>query len=320
MKAICVEEFGGSEVLVTKDVPDLVPEEGEIVVRIHAAGVNPVDTYIRSGTYAKLPTLPYTPGSDGAGRVETIGVGVEGFKKGDRVYVSGSLSGTYAELCVCNTTQVHPLPETSSFPEGAAIGVPYATAHHALFSRARAKSGETVLIHGGTGGVGLAALQFSKNAGLTVFATGGTETGRVLLYEQGADEVFDHHAIGYTQQIMELTADKGVDVILEMLANVNLATDLTLIAPRGRIAIIGSRGSIEINPRDAMRREAEILGVLLTLAAPEERAGIHIAIQNGLTAGSIRPVIDRQFTLERAPEAHEAVLASGAHGKVVLLL
>ncbi len=320
MKAIRVEQFGGPETLQVAEIPQPEPAPDQVLVRVHAAGVNPVETYVRSGKYARLPALPYTPGADGAGRVESLGSAVLGLSVGDRVYLSGSLSGTYAEYCLCDRGQVHPLPASYSYSEGAALGVPYATAWHALFNRGAAHDGETVLIHGGTGGVGLATLQLAKSAGLTVFATGGTEPGRVLLFEQGADAVFDHHTLGYLDQIREHTGGRGVDLVVEMLANINLGHDLTLLAPHGRIIVVGSRGSVEINPRDTMLREADIRGVMLTALRPEQLAELHKNLAAAMAKNAIRPIIARQFPLTEAPKAHETVMSPGAGGKIVLVM
>lgn len=318
MKAIRVEKFGGPEVLTLADVPDPTPAARQVLVRIHAAGVNPVETYIRSGNYGRLPPLPFTPGQDGAGVVEQVGDGVRRVRVGDRVYVAGSLTGTYAEKCLCEEAQVHPLPATVGFEEGAALGVPYTTAYRALFQRGGVERGETVLIHGGTGGVGLATLQFARGAGLKTLATGGTESGKLLLIEQGAEAVFDHNELGYCDQILEYTRGKGVDLIVEMLANVNLAKDAGMLAKGGRVAVVGSRGTVEINPRDLMSREADIRGVMLFNASPEELNEAHQAIQEGLRIGALRPIVERQFPLVQAPEAHETVLRPGAHGKIIL--
>src|ERR1700683_2537318 len=153
MKAIRVHELGGPEVLKLEEMPDLKPGNGEVVVNIRAVGVNPVETYMRSGNYPRKATLPYTPGADGAGVIAALGDGVSGFKVGEPVYLSGSLSGTYAELALCTEAQVHPLPGNVSVEQGAAIGVPYATAYRAMFQVAHALPAETVLIHGATGGV-----------------------------------------------------------------------------------------------------------------------------------------------------------------------
>ena len=143
MKAIRVHEFGGPEVLQFEEVPTPRPGPGQVLVRMHAIGVNPVETYIRAGTYARLPALPYTPGNYGAGVVEQVGSDVNEFKPGDRVYTAGSVSGTYAEFALCKTEQVHRLPENVSFAQGAAMGTPYATAYRGLFQRADAEPGET---------------------------------------------------------------------------------------------------------------------------------------------------------------------------------
>lgn len=319
MKAILVESFGAPEVMQVAERPDPQPGPGQVLVRVEAAGINPVETYIRSGNYARKPNLPFTPGTDGAGTVAAVGEGVTAWAPGQRVYLSGSLTGTYAQLTLCSDTQVHVLPEAISFSQGAALGVPYATAHYALFTRAQAKAGETVLVHGGTGGVGLAAIQLAKAAGLTVFATGSTEAGRTLARENGADQVFDHSATDYLDQMLAATSGKGFDVILEMLANVNLGKDLTVLAPRGRVAVIGSRGPVEINPRDLMSRTADIRGVMLFAASADELAAAHTAIVAGLSDGSLRPVIGQELPLSQAPQAHEAVMSSGARGKIVLL-
>lgn len=319
MRAIRVHEFGGPEVMQLATIPEPEPAAGQMLVKIHAAGVNPVDTYIRSGIYPRKPPLPYTPGFDGAGVIAAIGNGFSRWKAGDRVYLSGSLSGTYGDHALCDTAHVHPLPAGISFAQGAALGVPYGTAHFALFGRGSARSGETVLIHGGTGGVGTAAIQIARAAGLNVLATGGTDAGRGLAREQGAHEVFDHTTPDYPDRIMSQTAGRGVDLIVEMLANVNLAKDLTLLAPRGRVVIVGSRGAIEINPRDIMSRNADVRGLMLFGATPAELATIHEALGAGLESGALRPVIGREFPLAEAARAHEAVMSAGARGKIVLV-
>lgn len=319
MKAIRVQEFGGPEQLRLEEVPDPQPVAGQVLVRVHAAGVNPVDAYIRSGAHTVKPRLPYTPGMDAAGVVEAVGEGVTLARVGDRVYVAGSLSGTYAELTLCDEHQAHTLPATLTFAQGAGVGVPYATAYRALFLRARVVPGETVLVHGATGGVGIAAVQLARAAGMRVIGTGGTEEGRQLALDEGAHEVLDHHAEGYLQKLSELTGGRGVDVVLEMLANVNLNNDLEIVAKRGRVVVIGNRGAIEINPRLTMTRDSSILGMSLINATKEELAGIHAALVAGLENGTLRPVVGRELPLSDAAGAHTAVLEPGAHGKIVLV-
>jgi len=318
MKAIRVEKFGDPEVQQLADVPELIPNSGQVVVRVEAAGVNPVETYIRSGSYANKPTLPYTPGSDAAGVVIRVGDAVKNLREGQRVYVAGSQSGTYAEQTLCAAAQAHPLPESISSEQGAALGVPYITACFALFHRAGARAGETVLLHGATGGVGIAALQLARAAGLNVLATGGSDAGRMLLKHEGAHAVFDHKAPGYIEAIMEATGGRGVDVILEVLANVNLGVDLQILAPGGRVAVVGSRGPVEINPRDLMSRNADVRGVFLAGAPAAVLEEIHAALHAGMDNGTLRPVVGRRFPLAQAAEAHRAIMAPGAMGKIVL--
>ncbi|HJQ32928.1 MAG TPA: NADPH:quinone reductase [Pyrinomonadaceae bacterium] len=319
MKAIRIQEFGGPEVLKLEDVPEPRPAAGQVLVRVRAAGVNPVDTYIRSGVHAIKPPLPYTPGLDAAGVVEAVGEGVTRFTTGQRVYVAGSLSGTYAELTLCAESQAHQLPERVSFAQGAGVFTPYATAYRALFFRARALPGETVLVHGASGGVGTAAVQIARAAGLRVVGTAGTEEGLRLVSEQGAHHVLNHREEGYLEHLTELTEGRGPDVILEMLANVNLNRDLEVIAKYGRVVVIGSRGAIEINPRLAMTRDATVLGMTLFNASPQEMASVHAALGAGLESGTLRPVVGREMPLTEAARAHEEVLKPGAHGKIVLV-
>jgi NADPH2:quinone reductase len=318
MKAIRVHAFGVPEVLRLEEVPTPGPGPGEVLVRMHAIGVNPVETYIRAGTYARLPEIPYTPGNDGAGVVEQIGDSVTEFKPGDRMYTAGSVSGTYAELALCKTEQVHPLPKNVSFAQGAAMGTPYATAYRGLFQRADAKPGETVLVHGASGGVGTAAVQLARARGLRVFGTASSDEGRKLAREQGAHEVFDHRAPDHFEQIMNATGGRGVDVIVELLANVNLGKDLTILAKGGRVAIIGSRGRVEIDPRDAMQRDVDLRGMVLPNTPPAQMASIHAALVAGLENGTLRPVIGNEFPLAEAAQAHRAVVEPGALGKIVL--
>src|SRR5436309_14621462 len=319
MKAIRVHGFWGPEVLRLEEVPTQLPGPGEVLVLMHAIGVNPVEIYIRAVKYARLPALPYTPGNDGAGVVEQIGDSVTRFKPGDRVYTAGSISGTYAEFALCKTAQAHPLPVNASFAQGAAMGTPYATAYRGLFQRAQAKPGETVLVHGASGGVGTAAVQLARAHGLRVFGTAGSDQGRKLAREQGAHEVFDHRAPDQFEQIMKATDGRGVDVIVELLTNVNLAKDLTILAKSGRVAIIGSRGRVEIDPRDAMQRDADLRGMVLPNTPPAEMASIHAALVAGLEKGTLRPVIGKEFRLAEAAQAHRAVMEPGAFGKIVFV-
>ena len=321
MKAIRVHEFGGPEVMKVEEVADLTPGPGQVMVQVHAAGVNPVENYIRTGTYAIKPNLPYTPGNDGGGVVAAVGAGVTLARVGGRVYLSGALTGTYAEQTLCLESQVHRLPDNVSFEQGAAMGVAYGTAYRGLFLRGDAKPGETVLVHGASGGVGTAAVQLARAAGIVVIGTAGSDQGLQLVKAQGAHHTLNHSTDGYLDELMKLTEGRGVDVILEMLANKNLARDLTVLAKKGRVVVIGNRGTIEINPRDLMGRDADIRGMTLWATTDAEFKEIHAALVAGLDNGTLRPVIAQMIPLAEAARAHvEVMKPSGAQGKIVLMM
>ena len=318
MRAIVVHEFGGPEVLKFEDAPDPAPGAGQVVVAVKAAGVNPVETYIRAGAYARKPNLPYTPGADGAGVVEAIGPGVTRVRVGDRVYFH-SVNGSYAQRVAAEDWKVVPLPDRVTFQQGAALGVPYATAWRALFIRAQAHAGETVLVHGASGGVGTAAVQIARAHGMRVIGTAGTEEGLKLIREQGAHLALNHREDDYLQQVGPFTGGRGADVILEMLANVNLDRDLDSIGMRGRVVVIGNRGRVEIDPRKAMGKDGVVLGMTLFNASPEELQQIHAGLVAGLENGTLKPVIGKELPLADAARAHVAVMDAGAQGKIVLI-
>ena len=324
MKAIRVHEFGGPAVLKLEDVADPKPGPGEVLVRVRAAGVNPVDAYIHTGTYARKPPLPYTPGQDGAGEVEAIGADVKEFRPGDRVYIAGvggtvAGAGTYADRAVCVPAQLHRLPARTTFAQGAALGVPYCTAYRALFQRANARPGETVLVHGATGGVGIAAVELAHARGSIVIGSGGTDKGLAASREHGADVVVNHRDPNYADAIMKATGGRGVNLIVEMAAHINLDRDLGLLAKFGRVVVVGNRGRVEIDARQAMGRDASILGMTLFNVAEAEMAEMHAALIAGLENGTLNPVVGREMALADAARAHEAVMEPGALGKIALV-
>jgi len=319
MKAIRVQQFGGPEVLKLEEVPTPKPQAGQVLVRIHAAGVNPYDTYMRNGTYAIKPQLPYTPGSDAAGTIEVVGNSVSTFKPGDRVYTAQTVTGAYAEYALALEDQVHRLPKEISFEQGAGVWVPYGTAYHALHHFAKARAGETLLVHGASGGVGTAALQMARAMGMTVFGTAGSDKGLDLVKREGAHHAFHHAKPGYLDEITKATGGRGVDVILEMLANVNLGHDLKLLAQNGRAVVIGSRGDVTVTPRDLMMRRASVLAFTLWAATPSEAAEMLSGLEAGLENGTLRPVVGKQIPLGEAARAHKEVLEPGASGKIVLV-
>jgi NADPH:quinone reductase len=319
MRAIVVHEFGPPEVMKLEEFPTPKAGAGQAVVRIHAAGVNPFDTYMRNGTYAIKPALPYIPGGEGAGVVESVGEGVTKFKPGDRVYVGHPITGTYADYTLALESQLHRLPDRTGFNQGAGLYVACGTAYHALYHHADAHASETLLVHGASGGVGIAAVQMGHAMGMTVIGTAGSDKGLELVRREGAHHAFNHRNAGYTDAILKATNGRGVDVILEMLANVNLAADLKLLARFGRVIVIGSRGDISITPRDLMGRTSSVRGFVLWGISEADEADVHAGIFAGLENGTVRPVVGKELPLGEAVRAHKEILEPGAHGKIILV-
>jgi NADPH2:quinone reductase len=321
---IQVSEFGGAEVLRYRALPVPEPGAGQVRVRMHAIGVNPADTYIRTGTYAFFtPELPYTPGFDGAGVVDAVGGGVGAVGSGDRVLVGAlgtpGCSGTYAELAVVDAAAVHPLPSTLSYGQGAAVGVPCVTAWRALFQKAGLQPGETVLIHGASGGVGVPATQLAADAGAVVIGTAGSAAGAEVVRRSGAGHVLDHTAPGYLEELSGITDGRGVSVVVEMLADVNLEQDLGVLAVGGRVVIVGSRGRLEFTPRLTMIKEATVMGTALWNASEAETASALAAVAAKLRSGAVRPVVGEELPLREAAAAHRRILEPGAQGKLILV-
>ena len=320
MKAIRVEAFGGPQVLQLKEVPIPKPAAKQVLMKVKSVGVNPVETYIRAGAYANKPSLPFTPGKDCAGIVEAVGSDVSQFKSGDRVFTAVAVTGSYAEYAVVDCDSVHELSSSLSFQQGAALGTPYLTAYRGLFHKGGAKPGETVLVHGASGGVGIAAVQLAKTRGLTVIGTAGTDEGMECVKKAGAHFVFNHRQTDYVKKIVEVAnGGTGPNLIFENAAHINLGKDLEILTPFGRVVVVGSRGPIQINPRDTMRNESSVIGVMLFKATKEELKESHAAIQAGMEAGWLRPIVGKEFTLGQAAAAHEEIIGgSGALGKLVL--
>ena len=323
MKAIQAHAFGGPEVLQYEDRPDPSAKAGEVIIDVRAAGINPADTYMRGGSYALVPVLPYTPGGDAAGVIAEVGEGVTGFAVGDRVCtgtaIGFNMTGCYAEKVRRPAADVMKIPESISFAQAACLGIPYATAHYALFARGGSKANETVFIHGASGAVGTAAIQLAKRAGLTVIGSAGTERGLQLVRDQGADHAVDHTADGYIEMVREVTGGEGPNIILEMLANVNLAADLELSAMYGRIIVIGNRGEITINARTTMMKELDVRGIALFNGSRAQMVEIMDDLMAGLQDGSLNPIVGTEMPLSEASAGHIKVLEPGAHGKIVLV-
>lgn len=316
MKAIQANEFGDAGVLKLVELDTPEPGPGQVRVRIAAAGVNPVEVYIRNGGYpAYTPPLPYTPGLDAAGTIDALGPGVTGFTPGDRVWVAAKETGTYAEYGVYPTEWVRPLPENVTFEQGASVGVPGLAAHRAIFSRGGVQAAEKVLIHGASGAVGYLAAQFAKAAGASVVGTAGSAEGLDAIRALGVEAV-DHSDKGHYAAIKQLTG--GVDLIVEMLANENLVDDFEVLAKYGRIVVVGNRGSLDFNPRLLMGKDADVRGLATWNFPPDLRNEALDAITARLANGSLVPLVGKSFPLAEAGAAQDHVMTSKALGKVVL--
>jgi len=322
MNGITVEQFGGPEVL--KYVNNLpkpsAPTGTQVLVSVKAAGVNPVDTYIRSGTHAVKPELPYTPGGDGAGIVQAVGPQATKFKVGDRVYwCKAGLAGCYSEQILAEEASTHALHDSLTFQQGAALGIPYFTAYRALVTKANLRPGETVFVHGASGAVGMACCQIAKAIGAKVAGTIGSNDGLQSVLDNGASLVFNHHVDDWK----EIKAAVGkIDVIVEMVANVNLQKDLEMSNENTRIIIVGSRGPIEIAPVFFMTTELILTGVMLPKATSAEWREMVAFINAGQELGWVKPVIGEEYPLAKAAEAHKQIIehAGGTKGKIILTL
>ncbi len=322
MKAVQINEFGGREVLKTVSIDEPTPNANEVKIKLYATGLNPNEAYTITGTYAALvPELPYIPGFDGAGVVEELGPEVENLEVGDRVFVSGFTAkhntGTYAEKVVVDTEHVYHLPGQFSMKEGAALGIPLFTAYRALFQRAEIKISDTILIHGASGSVGSLAIQMARAIGAVVIGTSSTKKGRKQIIELGADHALDHISEENREELLELTNNQGPDVIIEMLANKNLETDMQIIAKEGRIVIVGSRDTIEVTPRHLMGNEATVTAVNVARMTSEDKEEALHAIRNFIEQDAIHPLIGKTFTLEEATQAHQSMMEDPGNGRTI---
>ena len=319
MKALRVEEYGPPENLVLREMEEPVPGMGEVLVEIRAAGVNPVDTYHRSGTRGYKPPLPFTPGTDGAGEIVACGEGCKAFQPGDRVYLFGSLSGTYAERCLCRESHVFPLPAGLDWNQAASLGVPYFSALRALFTRGNLNDEDTVLIHGASGSVGLAALQMAAGRKGRLFGSASSAEGREVVLKNGADYCFNHLEAGHYAEIMDLTQNRGIDLALEMCAGRNLQKDLEIIAAGGRIVIVGSGQEVQIEPRELLVKEVDCLGMMIRGSSEDELRQYAVQLEMGVAEKRIQPVISNVYSVQNAPEAHREIMESKHKGSIVIV-
>ncbi|CAD5112735.1 DgyrCDS1954 [Dimorphilus gyrociliatus] len=322
MNGIRVESFGEPSVLkYVKDLKKPAPSGKQILIRMKAAGVNPLETYIRSGGFPSLPKLPYTPGTDGAGIIEDIGREVTKFKKGDRVYTTNSITGTYAEYSLVEEADVHLLHKNLSFADGASLFIPYYTAFRAVFTKGMGIAGKHILVHGASGAVGIAVCQMAAAGGLIVVGTAGTDEGIDMVKKNGASHCFNHRKAGYIDQAVAITGGKGFDIIVEMLANTNLNADLSVAARKGKVLIIGCRGTVDnFDPFPMMLKEIQVEGILVFGATSKQMVECADFLYSGMEKGWLKPVIDVPYDLSDAEEAHKEVIdhKKGTNGKIVL--
>ena len=321
MNAVQVHKFGGPEVLeYSTNVPHPKPGPDDVLVRIKAAGVNPVDEFIATGTFVP-PPLPYIPGMEFSGIIEEIGSNVTTLKVGQRVY-GGDLQkmGSYAQYVAIRQNCVHPLHDQLTFSQGASIFVPYFTAYRALCHLGQAKPGETVLVHGASGGVGIAAVQIASGLGLTVIGTASTPEGQELVKKAGAHFVFNHYEEGYLEKIKEAADERGIDLILENSGDKNLRKDIGLVRDQGRIILIGSRApDAAVNVIDTLLHEILVKGLSLFKITDNQLFETREALSAGAKVGWLNPYIWKEFPLEKIADALALLKSgSGARGKVIL--
>ncbi|AMB99207.1 hypothetical protein AWM75_03940 [Aerococcus urinaehominis] len=325
MQAIQINQFGDtSQVLelATTDLPS--PGPSQVLVALAYAGVNPNDTYVRTGQYGLYqPKLPYTPGFDGVGRVQAVGSNVDKWQPGDRVQVFSfnhldQQTGTYAHYCLVDQNSVWPLPDQVSFQAGGALGIPSLVAYQAVCLRGQAKAGERILIHGGSGAVGSFAIQYAKILGGQVLASSSNSQSRQDLLRLGADQAIDHISLDQVDQAIDQYGH--FDLIIEMLADQNMETDLRLLAPFGRLVVVGARGQVKISPRQILAKELDVLGVALPNLSDQTLDAMQNQINDWLIQGRVVPQVSQVFPLNQARQAQDAVLESKPVGKIIIAI
>jgi NADPH2:quinone reductase len=325
MTAITITKPGGPEVLVPHEMVRPEPGHGEILIRVEAAGVNRPDTIQRMGFYAPPPGSPDTPGLEIAGEVVATGPGVTAWKVGDRVcaLVGG---GGYAQFCVAHESHALPVPKGFSAIEAAALPETFFTVWTNVFERGALKGGETLLIHGGSSGIGTTAIQLGRMFGARVFATAGSAEKCAACVGLGAEAAINYREQDFVAEVKRLTAGRGVDVILDMVGGDYIARNLQAAAQDGRIVSIAflNGSTAEINFMPMMLKRLTMTGSTLRPRTIEEKASIARALKEKvwplLDAGRVKPRIDATFPLAEASKAHELMEKSSHIGKIVLTL
>jgi len=325
MTAIAIVKPGGPEVLVAQEIARPEPGQGEILIRVEAAGVNRPDTIQRMGFYAPPPGAPDTPGLEVAGEVVATGPGVTAWKTGDRVcaLVGG---GGYAAYCVAHESHALPIPKGFSAIEAAALPETFFTVWTNVFERAALKGGETLLIHGGSSGIGTTAIQLGRMFGARVFATAGSAEKCAACASLGAEAAINYREQDFVAETKALTSGRGVDVILDMVGGDYIARNIQAAAQDGRIVSIAflNGSTAEINFMPVMLKRLTLTGSTLRPRSIEEKASIARVLKEKvwplLDAGRVKPRIDATFPLTEASKAHELMEKSSHIGKIVLTL
>jgi NADPH:quinone reductase len=323
VKAVRIHEYGGPEVLVYEEVPTPEPGPAQVLVRVEAATVNPVDVAVREDRFPTPKAPPKTLGSDGAGVVERVGHEVSSVKPGDEVFFSGlgvGSEGSYADYALIAEAQAVPIPAGLTFADAAALGMAFPAAYYGLVTRGTVQAGETVLVQGAAGGVGSASVQLAVAFGARVIATVNGAAEADLVRGLGAEATIDHRTEDVVARALELTGGKGPDLVHELVVSVNLPADVRLVATGGRIVCTGQgpspEGTVPIG--DALAKDVTLLFMNLNNA---KRAGIAVIareVAQMAAEGRVKPVIGEKLPLAEARRAHE--LLAGKHlGKIVLL-
>lgn len=323
MTVVEISEPGGPEVLRPARRPRPHPAAGEVLIQVAAAGVNRPDCLQRAGAYPPPKGASDLPGLEVAGTVVAVGEAVEGWRVGDAACALTN-GGGYAHFCAVPSGQALPVPHGLDFTQAAALPETFFTVWTNVFQRARLRPGETLLVHGGAGGIGTTAIQLGAGLGSRVFTTVGSAAKAELCRSLGAELTVNYREADFVAAVKEATAGRGVDVILDMVGGDYVARNITALAPEGRLVQIAfMRGSeVELNLMPVMLKRLTVTGSTLRPRSSEDKAAIAQALRKSvwplIEQGRIRPVIDRTFPLERASEAH-ALMESGAHaGKIVL--
>ena len=322
MRAVIAREFGPPESYAIEELPTPEPGPGEVRIAVRRAGISFVDVLMAGGGYQVKPPLPYIPGTEFSGVVDAVGEGVTRLKPGDRVAGSG-MGGSMGEMTIVPAAGPLLIPDAMSFDEGAVFRVSYATAYYALVQRGELKAGETVLVLGAGGAVGVAAIQVAKALGARVIGAASSEAKRALVLEAGADAAVDNRAADYRDRLKALTNNKGVDVVVDPVGGPATEPAFRSLGWKGRHLVIGfAAGEIPRLPTNlALLKGGDLRGVDIRqfgIFEPEVSQQNNLAVMALYAKGLLRPKVAQRFAFERFAEAMQAAAAGEVAGRIVL--